>query len=308
MRSTHFAIVGLLTGCIVALHGQVPVFRTETRLVVLQATVTNRHGELVTNLDQPAFTVFENGKPQPITLFRRDDVPVSIGLVIDSSGSMRNLRPKVEAAALSFARASNPDDELFVLNFADTSHLDVPMTSKVRDLEAGIARVDSIGGTALCDALKTAGEYLRDHAHWDRRVLLAISDGNDNSSATSVGEIQQQAERSQMVIDAIGLASLRDAKASTGRHELTELTAPTGGVAYFPAGVEQIESVAADLAQQIRRQYTIAYAPLNQTFDGSYRSIRVTVSGPDRLTVRTRTGYRAVPGTPDANESAPNHD
>jgi len=301
-------LLALASAHAVALHAQVPVFRTETRLVVLQATVTNRHGELVTNLEQPAFTVFENGKPQPITLFRRDDVPVSIGLVIDNSGSMRNLRPRVEAAALAFARASNPDDELFVLNFADTSHLDVPMTSKVRDLEVGIARVDSIGGTALRDALKTAGEYLHDHARWDRRVLVAISDGKDNSSTTTTSEIQQLAERSQVVIDAIGLADVRAAKASTGRHELTALTEPSGGVTYFPAGVEQIESVVVDLAHQIRRQYTIAYAPLNQTFDGSYRSIRVTVSGPDRLAVRTRTGYRAVPGTPDANVSAPNQD
>ena len=118
-----------------------------------RATVTNSRGELVTNLDQRAFTVEENGKRQPITLFRRDDVPISVGLLIDNSGSMRSLRAKVEAAALAFARASNPDDEIFVVNFADTVHLDVPMTADLRVLEAGIGRVDSIGGTALRDAV-----------------------------------------------------------------------------------------------------------------------------------------------------------
>jgi len=152
-----------------------------------------------------------------------------------------------------------------VLNFADTSHLDVPMTSDLGELERGIGRVDSIGGTALRDAVKTAGEYLHDHARWDRRVLMVITDGNDN-------------------------------------------TARTGGVAYFPASVEQIDSVVVNLARQIRSQYTIAYAPLNQSFDGSYRTIRVTASGPERFAVRTRSGYRAVPGTLDGQGNGPNHD
>jgi VWFA-related protein len=118
----------LLLGCAALTAAQAPSFRAETRLVVLHATVTNPRGEAVTNLDRSAFTVYENGKRQPITLFRRDDLPISIGLLIDNSGSMRPLRAKVEAAALAFARASNPDDEVFVINFADRVHVDVAMT------------------------------------------------------------------------------------------------------------------------------------------------------------------------------------
>jgi Ca-activated chloride channel homolog len=300
-RGARGAALAALTGLwITGLDGQT-VFRSETRLVVLHATVTNSHGELVTNLRRQAFTVFENGKRQPISIFRRDDIPVSIGLLIDNSGSMRTLRSKVEAAALAFARASNPEDEMFVLNFADKPRLDVPMTSDLRVLEAGIARVDSIGGTALRDAVAMGEDYLREHAKQDARVLLVITDGNDNASVTTVDHIRDQAERAETVIDAIGLFSGQEtSRASAGRRELKALTDQTGGVAHFPMNGEQIESVAVDLARQIRNQYTIAYAPLNQALDGSYRTIRLTVSGPDRYKVRTRDEYRA--SAPDVRD------
>lgn len=273
-----------------------PSFRTETRLVVLYATVKNDRGELVTNLEQQAFNVFENGKRQPITLFRRDDIPVSIGLLIDNSGSMRAIRAKVEAAALAFARASNPQDELFVLNFADKARIDVPLTSDVRVLEAGIARVDAIGGTAMRDALDMAEGYVREHATRDRKVLVVITDGNDNASLTTIDRVERQAENSETVIDAIGLFG--DAGTSTakaGRHELDRLTDRTGGVAYYPDNIDQIDAVALALARQIRNQYTIAYAPLNQALDGSYRTIRLTVTGSGKFAVRTRPGYRVLP-------------
>jgi Ca-activated chloride channel homolog len=279
---------------VVAVAGQSPVFRAETHLVVLHATVTDSHHQLVTGLDQRAFTVLENGKRQAITLFRHDDIPVSIGLLIDNSGSMRFLRQKVEAAALAFARVSNPQDEMFVLNFADKARLDVPMTGDRHVLEAGIARVDSIGGTAMRDAVEMAEGYLRDHAKWDRRVLVVITDGNDNASVATVDRIRQQAERTETIVDAIGLFTEADSgRATAGRHELEELTERTGGAAYFPGTVEQIESVAVDLAREIRNQYTIGYIPLKPALDGSYRTIRVTVSGPEHYTVRTRAGYRA---------------
>jgi VWFA-related protein len=242
--------------------------------------------------------VFENGKRQPIMVFGRDDIPVSLGLVIDNSGSMRRLRANVEAAALAFARASNPRDEMFVLNFADTPRLDVSITSDVRVLEAGISRTDSIGGTALRDAVEMAEHYLREHATCDRRLLLVITDGYDNASVTSVKQIRQEAERAATVVDAIGLFSGDSDKARSGRHDLEALTQATGGIAYFPAGIDQIESVALDLARRIRRQYTIGYAPLNQAMDGSYRTIRLSVRGSERLTVHTRPGYRAAPDAP----------
>jgi Ca-activated chloride channel family protein len=272
-----------------------PTFHAETRLVVLNATVKNRQGELITGLDQRAFTVYENGKPQPIAVFRRDDVPVSIGLVIDNSGSMRALRAKVETAALAFVRASNPLDDAFVVNFADRAHIDVDLTHDIRVLEAGIARLDSIGGTAMRDAVLLANSYLRRRASHDRRVLLLITDGNDNASTATVKQFLRAAEQSEVAVFAVGLFGDSEAPAAArGRHELDELTELTGGVAHYPPDVDQVHSVALEIARQIRNQYTLAYAPLDQTLDGSYRSVRVKVTGPDRATVQTRPGYRAT--------------
>jgi Ca-activated chloride channel homolog len=279
--------------------GQLPAFRAETRLVVLQAVVTNSRGELVTTLDAQAFAVFENGKRQPISLFRRDDVPVSVGLLIDNSGSMRAIRPRVEAAALAFARASNPDDELFVVNFADKVHVDVEMTSDIRVLEAGIARADSIGGTAMLDAVNTAEAYLQQHAKWDSRVLLVITDGNDNASVATVDQIRRLAERTNTVVDAIGLLNDGDqGKARSGRHEIATLTERTGGIAYFPSDPAQIESAALEIARQIRHRYTIGYTPLDPPTGGAFRTVKVTVNGPERYTVRAKTGYRASEARP----------
>ncbi|MGH9140810.1 MAG: VWA domain-containing protein [Vicinamibacterales bacterium] len=272
---------------------QQPTFRAETRLVVIHATVRNARGELVTTLDRGAFTVFENGKRQPITHFRRDDIPVSLGLLIDNSGSMRTLRSRVEAAALSLARASNPQDEIFVLNFNDKARVDVPFTSEVSVLEADIARVDSIGGTAMWDAIDMAQTYLGEHARRDRRVLLVVTDGIDNASVTTQAHIEKQAEERDTVIFALGFFGGEE-RAKQGRHELSRLTERTGGMAYYPGGIDEIDSVALEIAKQIRNQYTIAYAPLNQTLDGTYRAIRLTVSATEPLSIRTRAGYRAT--------------
>jgi VWFA-related protein len=239
--------------------------------------------------------VYENGRAQPIAVFRRDDVPVSLGLLIDNSGSMRTLRTRVEAAALAFVRASNPADEVFVINFADRPRLDVTMTHDVRAIEAGIARVDSIGGTALLDAVDAAEVYLAAHATRDRKALLIVTDGKDNASQKTMKEIQTAAERSDTVVYAVGLFTDADGSAKQGRRELDELTARTGGASYYPADVDQIDSVVVELAHQIRQQYIIGYTPPDQALDGSYRTIRVEVSGAGRVAVRTRAGYRASP-------------
>jgi len=251
----------------------------------------------VTTLNRDAFAVYENGKRQAITLFRRDDIPVSLGLLIDNSGSMRAVRSKVEAAALALARASNPQDEMFVLNFNDNAHIDVPFTSDVRVLEAGIRRVDSIGGTAMRDAIDLAQRYLVEHGMRDRKVLLVITDGIDNASVATREHVEKQAEQLDTVVFAVGLFGDEE-RNRRGRHELDQLTDKTGGLAYYPASIDEVGSVALEIAHQIRNQYTIAYAPTNQVLDGSYRTIRVTATGRERLSVRTRAGYLATAGVP----------
>jgi len=302
-RST-FACLNPRLGVVIAFLAEIPplsaqqrpVFHAETKLVVLQATVRNDRGELVTSLGRDAFTVYENGQAQAITLFRRDDVPVSIGLLIDNSGSMRRSRAKAESAALAFVRASNPEDEIFVLNFADKTHIDVPFTSDVRALERGISRLDAIGGTAMRDAVEAGARYL-EQGHRDRKVLLVITDGNDNASVASVDQIRREAERGEIVIYAMGLLKEGESsQARSARRELDRLTELTGGVAYYPAGGDSVEETARGIARQIRNQYTIGYVPAERSLDGSYRKLKVVAKG-SHLSVRTRAGYRATSPT-----------
>jgi VWFA-related protein len=268
-------------------------FHVDTRVVVLYATVHDSRGTVVTNLDRSAFTVYENGKSQPITVFGREDLPVSLGLLIDNSGSMRTLRKKVEAAALSFARASNPQDEMFVLNFNDAPRVDVPFTTDVRVLEAGIARVDSIGGTALWDAMDMGERYLRNGTR-KRKALLVVTDGRDNASLATVDKVLRQAQNEETAIYIVGL--MGDTPSTTqAQQALDKLAERCGGVAYHLSDINQVDPTVIGIAQQIRNQYTIAYSPTNQALDGSYRKIKVVASGRANLIVRTRTGYLATP-------------
>jgi Ca-activated chloride channel homolog len=274
-----------------------PVFRAEVGLVLLQATVKNARGELVTDLDRSSFTVYEDGRPQTVSLFHNQDAPVSLGIALDNSRSMRAKRKDVEAAALALLHASNPEDEAFLLNFGDKPTVDVPFTRDVRRLEAGLGRRPAIGGTALWDALQTGEAYLAAHATHERKALLVVTDGNDNASLVSSEAAREGARKSGTVIYAIGLFAEEDeGRAAHSRHELDELAGQTGGVAYYPRTLEEVGGIALDLARQIRSQYTIGYSPANQSLDGSYRKIRVVARGPGRLSVRTRAGYRVQRG------------
>jgi VWFA-related protein len=184
---------------------------------------------------------------------------------------------------------------VFVLNFADEPHLDVPFTTNINQLEAGIGGKDAIGGTAMRDAVDAAADYLSAHAARDRRALLVITDGNDNASVTSMDRIRRKVEQDEIVIFAIGVLDEDAPQAARARHELEQCAEMTGGRAFFPDSLERIHSTVLDVAHQLRSQYTIAYTPLNQTLDGSYRRIHVAVKAPGILSVRTRAGYLASP-------------
>jgi Ca-activated chloride channel homolog len=277
-----------------------PTFSIGTRLVVLPVSVVNKSGKLITDLTQKAFKVYENGVEQPIKIFRREDVPISLGIIIDNSGSMREKRQKVESASLDLVRASNKQDEVFIVNFNDDPYLDVPMTSDIKKMEEGIARIDSRGGTAMREAISGALDYVKKEGHRQKKVLLVITDGNDNASTISLEKLVGRAQQSEVLIYCIGLLNEEERReARLAKRALDSISRDSGGVAFYPKSPAEVDAIALEVAHEIRNQYTIAYSPTVQQMDGSFRQIKVTVNAPGHPTVRTRTGYYATPDAPD---------
>ena len=271
------------------------VFRADARLVVLHTTVTDRGGAIVTDLPRTAFRTFEDGAEQQIKLFKREDVPVSMGIIVDNSSSMKNKRLKVERSAKDLVAASNPQDEVFVINFNDDVYRDVDFTSDQLQLAAGLSRIDCAGGTAMRDAIRAGVRYAKAKGKHDKKVLVVVTDGDDNMSETSLDEIVREAQQREVLVYAIGLLSEeeRDA-AKRARAALDTITRATGGYVWYPKDVDEVGRIALQVAHNIRSQYIIAYTPANGKLDGSYRQIRVVASGPNHPVARTRTGYYAT--------------
>ena len=271
------------------------IFSTETRLVPLNVTVTDKAGHLVTNLPQSAFTIFENGAAQQIKLFKREDVPVSLGLIIDNSGSMRDKRQGVESAALALVRDSNPQDEAFIVNFNDEAYLDADFTSDIKEMERGLTKIDSRGGTAMRDAIRMSIDHLKEKAKRDKKVILVVTDGNDNASVVSLEALVRQAQQDDVLVYAIGLLSEEEKReARKARRALDLLVESTGGQVFYPKDVSEVERIAHQVAHDIRNQYTIAYTPSNPALDGSYRQIKIAVKASGNPSARTRSGYYAT--------------
>ena len=282
-----------------AADGELPVFHADTRLVVLHATVVDKKGNLVTDLKKDDFKVYENGVVQPLKVFKREDVPVSMGLIVDNSGSMRNKRLKVESAALKLVKLSNKEDEVFIVNFNDEAFLDQEFTHKIPEMEKALARIDSRGGTAMRDSVRMSIDHLKENAKLDKKVLLVITDGDDNNSSGTLENLVNAAQRSEVLVYAIGLLSEEERRsAKRAKRALEALTEATGGQAYFPKELDDVDQVAQQVANDIRNQYVLEYTPTNQALDGSFRQIRVTVDGPNRPQARTRSGYYATPDSP----------
>ena len=271
-----------------------PVFSSEIRLVPLNVAVLDKNGHHVLDLTQKVFQVFENGAQQQIKLFKREDVPVSLGLVIDNSGSMRERRGAVEAASLALIKESNPDDETFVVNFNDESYLDADFTSDIKVLEQGLARIDARGGTAMRDAIRISIDHLREKAKRNKKVILVVTDGNDNSSNYGLNELVRLAQQNDVLIYAIGILATEDkAEAKKAKRALDLLAEQTGGQVFYPREVTEVEAIAHQVAHDIRNQYSIAYTPTNATQDGTFRTIKVTVRAAGNPLARTRAGYYA---------------
>jgi len=274
--------------------------KRDVELVVLYASVLDDRGNFVPSLEQNNFRVYEDKVEQKLSVFRKEDVPVSLGLVVDNSGSMRDKREKVNAAALTFVQTSNPQDEVFVVNFNDEFFLDLDkdFTSDIRELREALERVDSRGGTALYAALVGSMDHLKKATH-DKKVLLVITDGEDNASGhITLQTAVEEARKSGTLIYSIGLLDEEEKRqARHAKKDLTTLAAETGGAAFFPNSVEEVQSICTLVARDIRNQYVLAYYPSNTAKDGSFRMVHIDLVNPPRksgkLQVRTRLGYYA---------------
>ena len=270
------------------------VFRSQVEEVILHATVYDEHDRMVTDLSKSDFQVFEDGVLQKITSFRREDIPVAVGIVIDNSGSMRDKRPAVNQAAVNFVRSSNPQDEVFVVNFNDEYYLDQDFTASVPKLKDALEKIEARGGTALYDAIVASADHLKKNARLEKKVLLVVTDGEDNASRESLEQAVRrlQAENGPTVYT-IGL--LGGERQRRARRALATIAEDTGGVAFFPKDLSEVDRITQEVAHDIRNQYTIGYRPTRPQSQGGYRSIKVLAHahGYKKLQVRTRTGYYA---------------
>jgi VWFA-related protein len=265
----------------------------QVSLVLLPVTVTDREGHFVTGVDVSDFRVFEDGHPQQIQLFRHEDTPVTVGILVDRSGSMAARSGDVIAGAAAFVQASNPQDREFVVNFSDKVEFGLPaniaFTNDANELKTALSLVPPSGRTALFDALSAGlAHFQKDDP--DKKVLLLISDGGDNASQHTFAQVLRMAQSSNVVIYAIGL--LDEHSADQNPSVLRKLARQTGGYIYFPNTTAEIVKVCREIAEEIRHQYTLGYDP-PETGRPSYRKIRVTVTahGRGKLFVRTRSGY-----------------
>jgi VWFA-related protein len=273
------------------------VLRADAYEVRLNASVIDGSGHTVDTLGQSSFRVYEDGVPQNIVGFKHEDVPVSLGILIDSSGSMYDKRAAVEATSLDLVKLSNPQDEAFLVDFSSEPYIDQDFTNSIAKLQQGLSYIRTSGGTALYDALIASADYLSKNAHRSKQVLLIVTDGDDNaSSATLEQTIRRIQDLDGPAIYCIGLLFGDDTSRSEARHSkevLSELAAQTGGVAYFPKALKDVDEIAQEVASDIRAQYTIEYRSTKPPSLGGYREIHVEAKekGFRNLQVRTRSGY-----------------
>jgi len=268
------------------------VYRVESQEVVLHATVVDQHSRLVTGLTKNDFTVYEDGQPQTITRFTKEDVPVSLGILIDNSGSMRDKRQAVNTASLDLVKSSNPEDEVFVVNFSDEAIIDTDLTSDIAKMQEGLQQVDSRGGTALYDAVVASADYLAKKGRREKKVLLVVTDGEDNASTDTLEQaVRRVQDDNGPMIYTIGI--LGGEREKRAKRALTALATQTGGVAFFPRDLGDVDQIARAVAHDIRSQYSIYYRPNRPQEQGGFRQVRVDAHAPGygRLQVRTRSGY-----------------
>jgi VWFA-related protein len=273
------------------------IFHKQVDEVLLHATVVDDKQHMVTNLDKGDFSVYEDGHQQTITSFRHEDIPVAMGIVVDNSGSMREKRQKVNAAALNLVRSSNPNDEVFIVNFNDEYYLDQDFTSNINKLKAGLEKIEARGGTALYDAVVASADHLKKEAKLEKKVIFVVTDGDDNESSESLEQAVRrlQAENGPTVYS-IGILE-KDEHPRHAKRALQIMSERTGGIVFFPNTLDEVDAISRTVAHDIRTQYAIGYKPTTPKSQGGYRQVKVSARSHShgKLIVRTKSGYYAGP-------------
>jgi Ca-activated chloride channel family protein len=271
-----------------------PPIAVKAELVVLPVRIIDGNGDFISGLSVDDFRVYEDGRLQRISLFQREDTPVTVGLVVDHSRSMGPKLAEVVTAIISFAHSSNPQDEMFVVDFSDSVSLEQPggspFTHDPSEIARAVSAVSADGQTALYDAVIEGLNHLR-LAHGDKRALIIVSDGGDNASRHKYADVLALAQRSQTVIYSIGLIGVDNQEENP--KVLQRLCNDTGGIAFFPDATESVMKVSARIADDLREQYTLGFTPDKTDSNHSFRKIAVKVSAPGRrkIRVQTRPGY-----------------
>jgi VWFA-related protein len=283
-----------------------PTFTSDTKEVTLYVSVLDKDGRMIPDILRSNFKVTENAVEQELKLFRREDVPVSMCLLIDSSGSMKDKYTRVIAAALALIKASNKDDEVCFVNFNDLYYKDQGFTNDIKKLEEAMDRIDNHGGTAMRDALSATIDYVKAEGKYEKKVIVMVSDGNDNSSSKVTPEdLLKTVRDSEVLVFSMGLLSDEErGEARKAKRALDGIAEVSGGFAYYPKDLAEVEDLTPRIAHEIRNQYILAYTPLG-TMDGSYRRLKVEVKGVRGATVRHRAGYYAGVKDPKAVVVAP---
>jgi Ca-activated chloride channel homolog len=281
---------------------EIPDFKVtvDVELVQLPVSVVDKQGLPYRGLEQGHFAVYEDKVMQEISLFKQEDIPLSVGLVIDASDSMLDKRDRLNTAAMTFVRESNPEDETSIVSFGTEVFLEQEFTRDTGELNRSLARVNSGGDTALYDAVLLAANYLQRNGSHEKKVLLVVTDGEDNKSKYTLKEVLKTVAESKVMVYTVGLLNsgfyaygpARD----TAKEALKQLAEVTGGVSFFPKDVNDVQKVCIRIARDLRSQYTIGYRPLNQNLDGSWRKVQVRLNPPKNapsLKVRTKQGYYA---------------
>jgi VWFA-related protein len=276
-------------------------------LVQLSVSVQDKHGYPVRDLQKEHFAVYEDKIQQDISLFKQEDIPLSVGLVVDTSGSMADKLRSVDTAAMTFVRESNPDDETSIVTFSTTPRIHQDFTKDTEELRRSLQGIFPNGNTAIYDAVLLASRYLSRNGSHEKKVLLLISDGQDNDSKIKLKDAVQALQESKIIVYSIGLLgpdsgnSMYDTFTDEAKSALKRIAEATGGAAFFPDGSQQVKKVCERIARDLRNQYTIGYRPSNDKLDGSFRKTIVKVNPPknvSKVKVRTKQGYYAPVAKP----------